>query len=141
MPLFQIRRYHSMRIKYVCMMSAVLKYDLLRATPRWRKTGPRYDCVLINGASQPEFAKVYGLFSVRLSSAAYRIALIHRYRSMGRHTSSEYIELTDNGDFDFIFIDTIIRSVHILPPSTYNHHFTIQDLQSPDIHLRLELLQ
>jgi len=122
------------------MMSATLKYDLLRATPRWRKTGPRYDSALINGASQLGFAKVYGLFSVRLSSATYRIALIHRYRFMGRHTSSEYIELEDDGDFDFVFVDTIIRSVHILLPSTYNHRFTIQDLQSPDIHLRLESL-
>ena len=130
-----------MQIKYVCMMSAVLKYDLLHATPQWRKIGPRYDCVLINGTSQLEFAKVYGLFSVRLSSAAYCVALIHHYHSMGRHTSSEYIELTDNGDFDFIFIDTIISSVHILTPSTYNHCFTIQDLQNPDIHLCLESLQ
>jgi len=39
-----IRRYHSIRINYVCMMSAAIKHDILRATPCWRKTGPRYDC-------------------------------------------------------------------------------------------------
>ena len=97
--------------------------------------------MLINGAEQLEFAKVYGCFSVHFSSVTYRIALVHRYRFTGRHRSLEYIELKDNGDFDFVFIDTIIRLVHILPPSTYNPHFTVQDLQSPDIHLRLEPLQ
>jgi hypothetical protein len=123
------------------MMSAPLKYDLVHASPRWRKKGPRYDCVLINGADQLEFAKVYGCFTVHFSSVTHRVALIHRYQFVGRHQSSEYIELQDGGDFDFVFIDTIIRSVHILPPSTYNSYFTVQDLQSPDIHLRLESLQ
>jgi hypothetical protein len=122
------------------MMSAALKHDILRATPRWQKTGSRYDCALINGDGRLEFAKVYGFFSVRLSSMTHRIALIHRYCFMGRHPSSEYIELQDGHDFDFVHVDTIIRSLHILPPSTYNPHYTIQDLQSPDIHLRLELM-
>jgi hypothetical protein len=124
------------------MMSAAIKHDILRATPRWRKTGPRYDCALINGNSdsQLDFVKIYGLFSVRLSSMTYRIALIHHFRFVGRHPSSEYIELQDGNDFGFIFVDTIIRALHILPPSTYNHHYTVQDLQSPDMHLRLELM-
>jgi hypothetical protein len=125
----------------VCMMSAALKSDLIRATPRWRKKGSRYDCAVINGTNQLEFVKVYGCFSVRFSTMTYRVALVHRYQYMGRHQSSGYIELEDGVDFDFVFVDTIIRSVHILPPSTYNPHFTIQDLQSPDIHLRLDPLQ
>jgi len=123
------------------MMSAALKYDILRATAQWRKQGPRYDSVLINGADRLEFAKVYGCFSVRLSSMTYRVALIHRYQFIGRHRSSEYIELQDDGDFNFVFVDSIIRLVHILLPSTYNPNFTVQDLQSPDIHLRLKSLQ
>jgi hypothetical protein len=100
------------------MMSAAIKHDILRATPRWRKTGPRYDCALINGDGdgQLDFVKIYGFFSVRLSSMTYRIALIHRYHFVGRHPSSEYIELQDGGDFGFIFVDTIIRALHIYHP-------------------------
>jgi len=95
---------------------------------------------LINsdGDGQLGFVKIYGFFSVRLSSMTYRIALTYRYRFVGQHPSSEYIELQDGGDFGFVFVDTIIRAVHILPPSTYNHRYTVQDLQSPDMHLRLE---
>jgi hypothetical protein len=65
----------------------------------------------------------------------YRIALIYCYHFVGWHRSSEYIELQDGGDFGFVFVDTIIRALHILPPSTC---YTVQDLQSPDMHLRLE---
>jgi hypothetical protein len=119
------------------MMSATIKYDYLRATPKWRGEGPRYDCALINGADKFEFAKILACFTILLSSVTYRIALAHRYRLVGRHESSDYIQLVDDGDIDFIFVDSIIRSIHILPPSTYNPHFTVQDLRSPDIHLRL----
>jgi hypothetical protein len=118
-------------------MSGVEKYDILRATPSWRKEGSRYDCALVNGISGLEFVKIYAVLTVHLSSAAFRVALVHRYQSAGRHKLSNYIELNLNSKpFEFIFTDTIIRMVLILPPSTYNKHFTVQDM-SPDIFLRL----
>jgi hypothetical protein len=132
----QIRRYRSARVMYVCLMSAALKYDYLRATPRWRKQGTQYDGALINGSNGPEFAQIYGFFTVILHPAIYRVALIHRYCNVGRHPSSNYIQLEDNDDIDYIFADTIIRSAHILRPSTYNPFFTVQDI-SPDMYLRL----
>jgi hypothetical protein len=130
-----------MRVTYVCTMSAAIKYDYLRSTPKWRGQGPRYDCALINGANNIEFVKVMAYFTVEVSSTTYRVALVHRYRSVGRHASSEYIRLKDDGNMDFIFVDTIIRSVQLIPPSTYNPYFTVQDMQSPDIHLRLLSVQ
>ena len=121
-------------------MSGAVKYDCLRATPRWRKSGARHDCALINGPPHLEFVKVFACFTIHLSSRTYRVALVRRFRSVGRHPASDYIQLADANHFDFVFIDTIIRMVHIIPPSTYNPNFTVQDLQSPDIHLRLESL-
>jgi len=118
-------------------MSTSLECEYLRATPRWRKSGPRYDGAIINGPDGHEFAQVYGFFMVTLHPAIYRVALIRRYRCVGRHASSDYIQLEDSDKFDFIFADTIIRAAHILPPSTYNHFFTVQDLTSPDAYLRL----
>jgi hypothetical protein len=134
--LVQIRRYLSARVKYVCFMSAALKYDYLRATTRWRKQGIRYDSVLINGSDGPEFAQVYGFFTVTLHPTIYRVALIRRYHTVGRHLSSNYLQLEDKDVIDFIFADTIIRAAQILPPSTYNHFLTVQDM-SPDMYLRL----
>ena len=117
-------------------MSAALKYDYLWATPRWRKQSPQYDCVLINGFSGPEFAQIYGFFTVTLHPATYRVALVHHYCNVGCHLSSNYIQLENKDDIDYIFADIIIRAVHILPPSTYNQFFTVQDM-SPDMYLRL----
>jgi hypothetical protein len=121
-------------------MSGMVKYDRLRATPKWRKTGARHDCALINGTPHNEFVRVFACFTIHLLPATYRVALVRRFRFVGRHPDSDYIQLAAIDHFDFVFIDTIIRMVHILPPSTYNPHFTVQDLQNPDIHLRLESL-
>jgi hypothetical protein len=117
-------------------MSAALKYDYLRATPRWRKQASRYDSALINGSNGPEFAQIYGFFTVTLHPTVYRVALIRRYCNVGRHPSSDYIQLKDKDDIDYIFADTIIRAVHILRPSMYNDFYTVQDI-SPDMYLRL----
>jgi hypothetical protein len=84
-----------------------------------------------------EFVQLYGFFTVSLHPAVHQVALIRQYQYVGRHASSNYIQLERDDDFDFIFADTIIRAVHILPPSTYNPFFTVQDLTSPDMYLRL----
>ena len=127
-----------MCITYVCHMSATIKYDYVRSTPQWRKTGARYDCVIFNGLNGLEFASILALFTLRMSTTDLRVALIRRYHSVGRHSSSDYIQLQDVNQIDFIFADSIVRAVHILPPSTYNPFLTVQDLSSPDIHLRLQ---
>jgi hypothetical protein len=117
-------------------MSAALRHDYLRATPIWRKLGARYDGALVNGPDGHEFVQIYGFFTVTLHPTIYRVALIRRYCNAERHPSSNYIQLEDQDDIDYIFADTIIRGVHILRPSTYNPFFTVQDL-TPDMYLRL----
>ena len=119
-------------------MSATLKYDYVRSTPVWRNAGARYDCVIFNGPNGLEFAKILAFFILHTSTTNYRLALIHQYRSIGRHSSSEYIQLQDQNRKEFIFADSIVRAVHILPSSKYNPFLTVQDLSSPDIHLRLQ---
>lgn len=118
-------------------MSSILKQDILRATPKWRGKGARYDCVLINGVDGPQFAKVYILFLLSIASNTYRIAFVRHYDSIGRHPSSNYIRLQES-NVGFVLVDTILRGVHILPPSTLNSFYTAQDLSGPDIHLRLK---
>lgn len=119
-------------------MSAGLKYEYIRATPKWRKSGERYDAAIINGPEGHEFVQIYAFFKVTIHPNTFFIALVRHYQYMGWHSSSGYIQLKDIDDIDYIFTDTIIRAVHILPKSTYNHFFTVQDLQSPDSYLRLQ---
>lgn len=127
-----------MRIAYVCLMSGSLKHDHVHATPKWRKSGPRYDFVSINGTNGLEFAQTYGFYTVSVHPAIYRIALVHNYKSTGRHPSSDYIQLKDQRSTNFVLVDTILRAAHVLPPSTFNSAFTVQDLTSPDMYLRLQ---
>ena len=120
-------------------MSATLKHDLVRSTPDWRSTGTRYDCVVFNGLNGLEFASILGFFTLQtLTTTEHRVALTRRYCSIGRHSSSGYIQLQDTNQIEFIFVDSIVRAVYILLPSMYNPFFTVQDLSSPDIHLRLQ---
>jgi hypothetical protein len=134
----QIHRYFFMHITYVCHMDATLKYDYVHSTPQWRKTGARYDCVVFNGLNCLEFASILALFTLHTLTIDLCVALICRYHSVGRHSSSDYIQLQDVNQIDFIFVDSIVRAVHILPPSTYNPFLTVQDISSPDIHLCLQ---
>ena len=118
-------------------MSATLKYDYVHATPLWRRAGARYDCVVFNGPNSLEFANVLAFFSLR-TTLDHKVALIRRYQSIGCHASSDYIQLQDQNQMEFIFADSIVRAVHILPPSKYNQFITVQDLSSPDIYLCLQ---
>lgn len=118
-------------------MSASLKHDYLHATPTWRKSGRRYDGALIQGPNGYEFVQIYALYKVSIHPKVYQVALVRHYHFIGRHSSSDYIQLEDKSDTGFIFVETIVRAVHILSPSTYNHFFTVQDLTSPDAYLRL----
>lgn len=120
-------------------MSGQLKHDRIRATPAWRGGSSRNDCAVVNGEHHLEFVKIFGFFTLRSGSFSSHIALVNRYRYIGRHRSSGYIQLADNLQVEVMFADTIIRLVHILPASTYNDYLTVQDLQ-PDIHLRLREL-
>lgn len=118
-------------------MSGQLKYDRIRATPTWQgSTAGRYDCAIVNGETHFDFVKILGFFVIGFGSLTWRIALVYRYQYVGRHRSSGYIQLADNGRVDVIFADAIVRLIHILPASKYNPYLTVQDVM-PDVYLRL----
>jgi hypothetical protein len=61
------------------------------------------------------------------------------YKEKGRNTVTGYIELDgpSDGRFDFYFLDSVIRSVHILPPTDSNSRYVVRDLYDGDMYLRL----
>jgi len=79
------------------------------------------------------------MFSVHLVDQVFRIILAKTYKKRGRNKVTGYIELDapPNRSFDFYFLDSVIRSVHILPPTSSNSRYVVQDLYDGDMYLRL----
>jgi len=79
------------------------------------------------------------MFSIGLADQVFRIIIARTYKKRRRNRITGYIELGEpsNGSFDFYFVDSVIRSVHILPPTDGNDSYVVQDLYDGDMYLRL----
>ena len=114
--------------------------DLFRVTACWQKEGPRYDCVLVQRwpKSSIFFAQVLGLFSVSLHDQTYGLAILRPFIRRHRNKVTGYIEVSEvsEGRYEFCFTNSIIRAVHILPPTPTNNQFVVQDLVDGDAYLR-----
>lgn len=120
-------------------MAACWRQDILHVAPQWRHQGARYDYIAMQGARAGHilFAQVYAMFTLRFCGSELPIALVRIFRSIGRNKLTNYPELKDMGNVDFIFLDAIVRAAHVIPPTTDNPHFTVQDLADSDMYLRL----
>lgn len=79
------------------------------------------------------------MFSTCLADRAFRIIIARTYKKRGRNKITGHIELDGppDGSFDFYFLDSVIRSIHILPPTNSNTRYVVQDLHDGDMYLRL----
>ena len=79
------------------------------------------------------------MFSICVAKQVFRIIIARTYKKRGRNQVTGYIELDgpSDGSYDFYFLDSIIRSVHIIPPTTTNNKHVVQDLYDGDMYLRL----
>lgn len=86
------------------------------------------------------FVKVRTMFSIYLAHQTSRIIIGWTYKKKGRNKITGYIELdgAPEGVFDFYFLDSVIRTIHILPPTSSNRRYVVQDLYDGDVYLRLE---
>ncbi|KAI0352004.1 hypothetical protein OH77DRAFT_1562722 [Trametes cingulata] len=115
--------------------------ELIRCTPCWRDTAPRFDCIFVNRNSQlpgllgMDIARVKLFFSFRYRRKLYPCALIHWYARMGSAPDVEtgmwivrprYLR---GGDpvLSVIHLDTIFRAAHLIGVSDKR---TIQDDES-----------
>ena len=63
------------------------------------------------------------MFNILLADQVFRIIMAWTYKKQGRNKVTGYIELdglVSNGSFDFYFLESVIHSVHILPPTNSN---------------------
>ena len=79
------------------------------------------------------------MFTIRLAGRTFRIIVARTFKKRGRNKMTGYIELDrlPDGSFDLYFLDSVIRSVHILPPTDGNDRYVVQDLYDGDMYLRL----
>ena len=79
------------------------------------------------------------MFSILLADRTLRIIIGRTYKKKGRNKVTGYIELdkAPEGRYDFYFLESVIRTVHILPPTDSNCRYIVQDLYDGDMYLRL----
>lgn len=128
-------------MSYLSQELAIELQDLLHVTPTWRGQLARHDCICLRGhrANDIIFAKMYALFMLRIGDTWYHLGIVRKYRKKGRNKITGYIELWDarEGEYEIIFIDSIVRYAHILPATSTNKFLVVQDLYDPDMYLRL----
>ncbi|KAH9843497.1 uncharacterized protein C8Q71DRAFT_719279 [Rhodofomes roseus] len=120
-----LRRFYCMRIKYVSMESGGINQDIVRATPKWRRTGPRHDTVIVDGGEDGVwFGRVYMLCEIHVNSQAYHLVYLRRFG---------YIRLVDDQEDTFVFAESIVRTCHIVTLEPDAQELTVQDITDPDI--------
>ena len=132
--------YSSCRVSYPCQETSSQQKEIFRATSMWQGGGPQYDSVIIQGQQRSSFffAEVNRLFSVCVNNTTFGVAIVRPFTRKPWNKITGYIELEkQKGDFEFCFIESIIRTVHILPPTPHNNRYVVQDLTDGDIYLRL----
>ena len=79
------------------------------------------------------------MFSLRLVGRVFRILVARTYKKRSRNKITGYIELSGPPDkcFNFYFLESVVRSVHILPPTSSSSSYIVQDLYDGDMYLRL----
>lgn len=77
------------------------------------------------------------MFTLNVRGSVHQIALVRFFKHLGRHALSDYIELDRDPSYSFIFLASIIRAAHILPPTLFYPRYIAQDLVDGDMFLRL----
>jgi hypothetical protein len=102
--------------------------ELMRATPSWRNNSPRYDTVFVRTGLAPgphglSVAQLRILFSFMINDTRHEVALVEWFSYIGNSPDEDtgmWVVERDKQDggspfMDFICIDAILRSCHLLP--------------------------
>ncbi len=106
-----------------------MRREHIRATPRWRKGLPRYDCVFaekdssLDGFRGLHAARVLLLFSFTCGGVSYPCALVRWFSPIADEpddlTGMWVVEPDFNGDgspsFGIMHLDAVLRAAHLLP--------------------------
>jgi hypothetical protein len=136
---------HVIQVTYDCQETATKKTDLLHVTTSWRGSEARYDYAILQGSGPSGliFCQVCATFLISVANEWYRLAVMRIYEQKRRNKVTGHIELVSPkaGCFDLCFVDSIVRVVHVLPPTSHTPRSVVQDLYDGDMYLRLHSLQ
>ncbi|KAI0354783.1 hypothetical protein OH77DRAFT_1404897, partial [Trametes cingulata] len=106
-----------------------MRREFIRATPRWRKKLPRYDCVFVNRESDlpglygMDIARIKAFLSFRYAGKKYECALVHWYRRVGQRPDDDtgmwivqpaFLRGGMRPYLSVIHVDTIYRASHLI---------------------------
>jgi len=80
------------------------------------------------------------MFNLPLGVRNLQIAVIREFKTFKlRNKITGHIELSvpDSDPFQFVWLDSVIRIAHIIPPTVDNPRYAVQDLIDGDMYLRL----
>ncbi|KAG8734944.1 hypothetical protein FRC10_011167 [Ceratobasidium sp. 414] len=125
-------------VGYVSMLDSRNALDVARATHSWRKQGPRHDYVLVDDGRELFIAQLLRLFNLKARDELHSLAYVRLFKISRRSKTTGFIELTDTGQQNFIFANSIIRSCVVLSPGIHATKHILWDLEGPDMYLRLQ---
>jgi hypothetical protein len=105
-----------------------MRRERIRAVPKWRKTGSRYDCVFVNtdpssdGMRGLDVARVRQFFSFQSEGIVYPCALVQWFSRVGDKPDEDTGMWIVEPDFkpdgsrcmDIIHLDSVVRAAHLL---------------------------
>ncbi|KAG9095467.1 hypothetical protein FRC06_009776 [Ceratobasidium sp. 370] len=100
--------YQLIRLVYISLEDSTERLDIVRTNPEWRGEGPRHDCVMIQGQADEGvwFARLLSVFSLEFRGQILDIAHVKRFRTLPKRSKTTgYIQLEDQGVFNFVLID------------------------------------
>ncbi|KAJ7600215.1 hypothetical protein C8J56DRAFT_999638 [Mycena floridula] len=107
-----------------------MRSERIRATPSWRKEGPRYDCAYVvddktkEGFRGMSVVRIHLFFSFKHNHVRYPCALIEWFKKRGARPDADVgmwiVDYESKGRvgshvFTVIHLDTIFRAVHLVP--------------------------
>ncbi|KAJ7687097.1 hypothetical protein B0H17DRAFT_1302090 [Mycena rosella] len=138
--------FQFLKVHYESLSSWTSTTDYLRCNPKFQGH-PRYDCVLINTADKPIFAKLLFPFSCTVEKKSHPFVLVlpmdapigHRSRKdklLGLRRVKEQARKKS----EFISVHSIIRGAVLVPDVDKPNEFLVFDILDADMKLRLKRL-
>ncbi|KAG1895997.1 uncharacterized protein F5891DRAFT_1280887 [Suillus fuscotomentosus] len=143
-----ITEFRFLRINYESLVDWCMHQDLLRCNPKFYGS-PRYDCVIVNTANTPFFARLVYMFTCLVGSTEFPLALIQPYdvsiaNSHQRRDNDMglwRVRAKPCSSSEIISVWSIVRGAALARnPKTDGDYFVIHTVDT-DMFLRVKALQ
>ncbi|KAJ7082289.1 hypothetical protein C8R44DRAFT_652702, partial [Mycena epipterygia] len=135
-----------LKVHYESLSAWTSTTDYLRCNPKFNGH-PRYDCVLVETAHKPIFARLLYLFSCMVEKKSHPFALIlplyaptGPLKRIDKALRFHRVQAKHRKQSEFISVHSIIRGAVLVPDFDKAGEFIVFDVQDGDMALRLKSL-